>query len=82
MDAIVKEMLDFLATATPEQLKEDWEEMSKYNYGPLAADYIDNEMAVNTENVSLGTNMAKVGMKFELDGIGRDFSSSVFCLAA
>jgi len=82
MDAIVKEMLDFLATATPEQLKEDWEEMSKYNYGPLAVDYIENEKAVNTENVLFEANRPKVGSKFELDGFGSNFSSSVFCLAA
>lgn len=40
-DTIVKEMLDFLAKATPEQLKEVGEEINKYNSGPLASDYIE-----------------------------------------
>lgn len=81
-DTIVKEMLDFLAKATPEQLKEVGEEINKYNSGPLASDYIEREMAVFEDFCRAEDDWD--GVTYVMEGKNEEigFTSSVYCLAA
>lgn len=45
MSKLVKELLDFLESATPEQLDENWKQLEKYsNVGPNAIEFVNKQL--------------------------------------
>lgn len=45
MSKLVQELLDFLKTATPEQLEENWKHLEKYsNIGPNAKEFANKQL--------------------------------------
>jgi hypothetical protein len=45
MSKLVKELLNFLETATPEQLEENWKQLEKYSkVGPNALEFVNKQL--------------------------------------
>lgn len=45
MGKLVKELLNFLETATPQQLEENWKDLEKYsNIGPNAEEFVNKQL--------------------------------------
>lgn len=45
MSKLVKDFLNFLDTATPEQLEENWKYLEKYsNIGPNAKEFVNKQL--------------------------------------
>lgn len=45
MSKLVKELLNFLETATPQQLEENWKQLEKYSkVGPNANEFVNKQL--------------------------------------
>lgn len=45
MSKLVKELLNFLETATPEQLEENWKHLEEYSkVGPSAIEFVNKQI--------------------------------------
>lgn len=45
MSKLVKELLNFLETATPEQLEENWKQLEKYSkVGPNVLEFVNKQL--------------------------------------
>lgn len=51
MDKYLKDLLNFLNTATEDQLKEEEKYIEQFNYGPLAEEFVDEAFKVNHDAV-------------------------------
>lgn len=76
---IYKEMLNYLANATKEQLAKDFVEISSNHEGPLAFDYIDSMLKFSQEELFLTEKSLLNTSQSELT---EEFDSSGYCLAA